>query len=1396
MKIPINKSLKRQLLTLGLSLAASSSLQAQDAPLWADEFTEDKINADIWSFSTGGSGNGNGELQYYTASSDNAYIEDGNLVIEAKRESYEGKEFTSARLHTHGRMSFRYGTLEARIKLPDLANGLWPAFWMMGTNFGIDGWPKSGEWDIMEAGYKSAIDSGTANSSVSAALHWWHESGDWGDWLQADHAVSTSVSPALNADYHTYKLDWTPTNVTISVDNNPYFVMDVTDPNMSELTANPAYIILNLAVGGFNFVEITDPAQITAPFPAKMYVDYVRLYENDYTQLQIASDNPHTGNFGVMTETTPTFGELNWGDNTNLYIWNNMTAVATTPSEGSTALAYQVAPGGWWGMGLLHKDINLDNYNHGYLHVDIKTTSTDTFSIGMGSSAAGEASVEFVAGGEEFGLVRDGEWHQVAIPLSRFANVDFATVKTLFSISGPAPAAAMEIAIDDIYLSESIALPAPEYGSFGIYTETPGNMSAGNFGFGVNGDLFLWDNTLELTSGDIVEGNSALNLQSTGLGWYGMGLTARSGFNLTAFDNAQAALHFSMKTTDQGAFRIGIKSGNLNDIGQKWFFFEPGNDPYGFARDGQWHDIVIPMSEIADDVDLFDVRQVFQLLGTSEITDLSIDNIYLSGGQAAQDPGTSGPVVNRPPTAAIKPSVSGGPATLDVNFDASQSGDVNGDDLTYSWDFGDGSTGTGVNVDHSFMEEGSYTVTLTVSDGQASTAVSRTIFVDADHGEVKSAKRGLGYGHHSEADMAAISEGISWWYNWSHSPDLLIQDVYQDYGVEFVPMAWNGGFDDEGMRQYIAAHPEVKYILAFNEPNFIDQANMTPSQAAAEWPRLEAIADEFDLQIVSVAMNFCGNCVTENGTTYYDPIDYFDDFFAVCPECQVDAISIHAYMADVGGIEWYVDLFKKYNRPIWMTEFSAWEDTTTLADQKKFLIHAVDSFENNPDVARYAWFTGRRNGHPFNGLFDNRQSGILTELGDIYVNMPVHGASNVHSLPSLVEAEEYGTMSGVRLELTEDVNGFLNVSEVEAGDWVEYNISGSSGDYQLTARVASAAGGTITVLVDGTQQTTLSVPATGGLQSWQSVNTSLNLGTSGAHSLRLVFSEAMSLNWVNVEGDGADPTDPGDPVDPPAGNLAQGKPAFASSSEGATLSADAAFDGDANTRWASGWSDPQWIYVDLGEVYNLSEVVLNWEAAYGQSYEIQVSNDASTWTSVYSTAAGSGGEETVSIAGSGRYVRLLGTVRGTGYGYSLWEFEVYGGGDEPPTPDPTVNKALNKPVQISSTEGGALNGAAAVDGDAGTRWSSQFSDPQWIQVDLGSSQAISRVLLNWEAAYGKAYEIQVSDNASNWTSIYSTSTSDGGIDDITLSGNGRYVRIYGIERATGYGYSLWELEVY
>ncbi len=260
--------------------------------------------------------------------------------------------------------------------------------------------------------------------------------------------------------------------------------------------------------------------------------------------------------------------------------------------------------------------------------------------------------------------------------------------------------------------------------------------------------------------------------------------------------------------------------------------------------------------------------------------------------------------------------------------------------------------------------------------------------------------------------------------------------------------------------------------------------------------------------------------------------------------------------------------------------------------------------------------------------------------------------------------------------------------------------------------------------------------------------------------------------------------------------LSQGKPALASTTESPALEAGNAVDGNTGTRWSSAFNDPQWLQVDLGATSTISRVVLNWEAAYATGFQIQTSADGTNWTNIYSTTSGTGGVQTLTVSGTGRYVRMNGTARGTPYGYSLWEFQVYGStGTTPAAGCGTSDAAQGRPATASSTESAAYPASAAVDGDAGTRWSSAFSDPQWLQVDLGSSQAVCGVALNWEAAYATGFQIQVGDG-STWTTIYSTTTGTGGNQTLTAAGTGRYVRMNGTARATPYGYSLFSFVVH
>ncbi|KUP24937.1 polysaccharide lyase family 8 super-sandwich domain-containing protein [Paenibacillus sp. DMB5] len=254
-------------------------------------------------------------------------------------------------------------------------------------------------------------------------------------------------------------------------------------------------------------------------------------------------------------------------------------------------------------------------------------------------------------------------------------------------------------------------------------------------------------------------------------------------------------------------------------------------------------------------------------------------------------------------------------------------------------------------------------------------------------------------------------------------------------------------------------------------------------------------------------------------------------------------------------------------------------------------------------------------------------------------------------------------------------------------------------------------------------------------------------------------------------------------------DLAYSKGATASSSEGKQFASNAT-DLYRSSYWSSSASDNEWIYVDLQDSYMINKVRLNWHKAYGKSYKIQVSEDAVTWKDVYTTSMGDGGIDDISFGKvRARFVWMQGVQQGTGDGYSLAEFNVF----EAVAP----NLAEGMQAKASSSKAADVSPGNAVDGSMTSRWGSNYSDPQWIYVDLGSSQSIAKVMLHWESAYGKEYEIRVSDNTQDWKTVYSTATGDGETDEISFDPvNARYVQMYGLKRATTYGYSLWEFKVY
>jgi beta-glucanase (GH16 family) len=233
----------------------------------ADEFNINGVpDPAIWSFEIGtgpnGDGWGNNEFQYYTDRSENSIVEDGMLKITAQKELFLGSPYTSARILTKGKIDQKYGRIEARIKLP-YGKGIWPAFWMLGSNFDTVNWPQCGEIDIMEY-------LGNQPTKILGTIH--------GPGYSGANAITKSYTlknDRFDTDFHVFGIEWGENYINFYVDDVLYNQITPADVTGEWVFNEPFYIILNIAVGG----NLPGAPNADTSFPQSMLVDYIRIYE-------------------------------------------------------------------------------------------------------------------------------------------------------------------------------------------------------------------------------------------------------------------------------------------------------------------------------------------------------------------------------------------------------------------------------------------------------------------------------------------------------------------------------------------------------------------------------------------------------------------------------------------------------------------------------------------------------------------------------------------------------------------------------------------------------------------------------------------------------------------------------------------------------------------------------------------------------------------------------------------------------------------------------------------------------------------------------------------------------------------------------------------------------------
>ena len=391
----------------------------------------------------------------------------------------------------------------------------------------------------------------------------------------------------------------------------------------------------------------------------------------------------------------------------------------------------------------------------------------------------------------------------------------------------------------------------------------------------------------------------------------------------------------------------------------------------------------------------------------------------------------------------------------------------------------------------------------------------------------KSAKRGVAFNFTNIADLPLLSPYISWDYNWGNTTNDNSALWFDSNEMDFCPMCWNGNYNADNIRAFVAAHPNTKYLLAFNEPNLKDQARMTPAEAAAIWAPVVALAKELKLKLVSPAMNYG----TLSG--YGDPIKWLDEFFAQpgVDSNDVYAISIHCYMASVSGLKGFVQMFEKYGKPIWLTEFCAWDPVPgSVETQLSYMCNALNYLEQNDKVERYAWFIPRTskpvNTAPYMQLLTHDNDPQLTDAGKIYTLFSTFDKSCYLNATRLIYAGEYVALTNDATQVRPNTDAQaaalagrdgLKVLNFSEGQKLTYQIATSQAASSISLRYSGYSNAIANILVDGKQVNYVDLPRTGDAEKWQQAQTAVNV-KEGYHTVELeLISGSVNLSGLLIQ---------------------------------------------------------------------------------------------------------------------------------------------------------------------------------------------------------------------------------------------------------------------------------------
>lgn len=338
-------------------------------------------------------------------------------------------------------------------------------------------------------------------------------------------------------------------------------------------------------------------------------------------------------------------------------------------------------------------------------------------------------------------------------------------------------------------------------------------------------------------------------------------------------------------------------------------------------------------------------------------------------------------------------------------------------------------------------------------------AIALAALAVASSAQAKSWKRGVGENSFQyKAQLEALAPGVSWYYNWGNAPGNALRDL--DF-IEYTPMCWNAWYNEDAIREFVKTHPQTKYLLGFNEPNFWDQANMTPSQAAAEWPKVQALAKELGLKLVAPVVNFSPNA------PYNHPSTWMDEFVSIVGLDAFDAVALHCYGGPAVLKSICTEFHNKYGKEVWMTEFSLIYDglpSNTPEAQIMAMMESLEFMEKTEWMGRYAWFKGlgdydKANSYNWGLLKSGKgeEPRELSEQGMVYTYMSEFDTEYYNPINTTIAASEYISQSGCLMGSGKnpDCPRPIEITNFQNNAYLDYQFDvPSNGDYLLHITVS------------------------------------------------------------------------------------------------------------------------------------------------------------------------------------------------------------------------------------------------------------------------------------------------------------------------------------------------------